>query len=536
MAVFLWSSAIPDPKKGNFTNTAIRNQLEATPAAIVVTTPDEKVIYWNGRGEALFGYSSSEAVGRFLSEMIVPPAGLEEEKEFLQITLETGVGSLECNRQRKNGSQVYVYVSSKVLRNAEGEIEFVLSSIKDMTRVRLLMDLAGGESETGDEIPLPQPETLRESEEQLRLFVESAEGYACCMLSPEGLVVSWNGGAARVLGYHAERIIGRNFSCFYPAELIELGNPEWDLRTAEEQGHSEDEGWRLREDGQRFWASLLITVLFTHDGLLRGFAMVMRDLTQQHLAEAMHYENIDLQNAAEAKNRFLASMSHELRTPLNGIIGFADFLVDGKPGNINAKQKEYLEEISNSGKHLLVLITDILELAKAGAGEMKFDRVKFSLRQAIEEACALARPIALKKSVRIEVNVSAQLDEVTLDPQKFKQVLYSLFSNAIKFNHNGGKVEIRAEPHGPERFRLTVSDNGVGITAEDIGKLFKNFEQVKSGASRPYEGAGLGLALARKIVELQGGTIGVESQIDKGSSFSVVLPLVVDRGAGLLAT
>jgi PAS domain S-box-containing protein len=119
--------------------------LEVTPAAIIVTTPDEKVIYWNGRGEALFGYTSTEAVGRFLSEIIVPPPGLEEDQELLRKTLETGIGSLECSRQRKNGSQVYVYVSNKVLRNAKGEIEFVLSSIKDMTGVRILSDLVEGE-------------------------------------------------------------------------------------------------------------------------------------------------------------------------------------------------------------------------------------------------------------------------------------------------------------------------------------------------------------------------------------------------------
>jgi PAS domain S-box-containing protein len=517
------------PNEGEFTNTVISNRLEATPAAIVVTTPDEKVIYWNGRGEALFGYTSIEAVGRFLNEMIVPLPGLEEEQELLRKTLETGIGSLECNRQRKNGSLVYVYVSSKVLRNAKGEIEFVLSSIKDMTRVRLLSDLAEGESESDNQTPLELSENLGESEVQFRLFVESAEGYASCMLSPEGLIVSWNGGAERVIGYTAGRIIGRHFSCFYPSELIALGNPEWDLRTAKEQGHSEDEGWRLREDGQRFWANLLITVLFNHDGLLRGFAMVMRDLTQQHLAEAMHYKNIDLQNAAEAKDRFLASMSHELRTPLNGMIGFAEFLADGKSGEVSPKQKEYLEDISNSGKHLLVLITDLLDLAQAGAGQMKFDRAKFSLRKAIEEACAVTKPIAQKKSVQIEVKVAAELNEVTLDQQKFKQVLYYLLSNAIKFNHNGGKVEIRAESHDTDNIRLVVSDTGVGIKAEDTGKLFQDFEQVETGASRRYGGAGLGLALARKIVELQGGTIGVESEVGKGSSFTAILPLCSRR-------
>ncbi len=210
--------------------------METTPAAVVVTTSDEKVIYWNGRGEALFGYTTTEAIGCFLSEIIVPPSGLEEEQEHLRKTLETGTGSLECIRQRKNGSLVYVYVSSKVLRNAEGEIEFVLSSIKDLTRIRLLSDLAEGEPEDRDQTSLEgeESEGLRENEEQFRHFIENAEGYASCMLSLEGLIVSWNAGAERVLGYKADRIVGKHFSCLYPSELITLGTPEWDLRTAKE--------------------------------------------------------------------------------------------------------------------------------------------------------------------------------------------------------------------------------------------------------------------------------------------------------------
>ena len=241
--------------------------------------------------------------------------------------------------------------------------------------------------------------------------------------------------------------------------------------------------------------------------------------------------NVELQDAAEAKDRFLANMSHELRTPLNGIIGFAEFLVDGKPGTVNPKQTEYLNDILDSGKHLLQLIGDILDLAKVGAGKMVLNPEKFLLANAIGEVCAVNKLIAQNKSIHIEVNVAPEIGDVTLDQQMFKQVLYNLLSNAVKFSHKGGKIEIRAEPHETDRFKLVVNDAGIGIKAEDIGRLFKEFEQLDSGATRHHEGTGLGLVLTRKIVELQGGTIGVESEIGRGSSFAVSLPLVMPEAS-----
>ncbi len=371
-------------------------------------------------------------------------------------------------------------------------------------------------------------EGLRQSEERFGLLVGSVQDYAILMLSPQGNVVSWNKGAERIKGYRGDEIIGKHFSCFYTPEAIAQGTPERELQTALEQGRFEGEGWRLRKVGQPFWANVVITAVFDKEGCLQGFAKITRDMTDaKRLEQTLHDKNIELKNAAEAKDRFLANMSHELRTPLNGIIGFAELLVDGKPGAVNPKQTEYLNDILDSGKHLLQLISDILDLAKVGAGKMDLNPEKFLLAKAIEEVCAVTKPIAQKKSIHIEVNVAPEIGDVTLDQQKFKQVLYNLLSNAIKFSHDGGKVEIRAQPHGTDRFKLVVNDAGIGIEAEDVGRLFKEFEQLESGASRHHEGTGLGLALARKIVELQGGTIGVESEVSRGSSFTVALPMVM---------
>ena len=253
----------------------------------------------------------------------------------------------------------------------------------------------------------------------------------------------------------------------------------------------------------------------------------IRDITERkRIEQALRDKNLELENAAEAKNRFLANMSHELRTPLNGIIGFAEFLVDGRPGALNPKQKEYLEDILSSGRHLLQLINDVLDLAKVEAGRMELSPERFSPYQAIKEVCSAAMPIAQNKNVRIDIEVAPELSEVTLDQQRFKQVLYNLLSNAIKFTDNGGAVEILAANDGAHRFKLVVKDTGIGIKSEDMPRLFREFEQLESGMSRRFEGTGLGLALTRKLLELQGGTISVESEVGKGSRFTVVLPLV----------
>jgi signal transduction histidine kinase len=248
---------------------------------------------------------------------------------------------------------------------------------------------------------------------------------------------------------------------------------------------------------------------------------------RDRIQQALDGKNIELRNAARAKDRFLANMSHELRTPLNGIIGFSEFLVDGKPGTLNPKQKDYLEDILNSGRHLLQLINDLLDLAKVEAGKMELKVEKFLLRESIEEVCAVTELIAQKKGIRVGVYIAPELGEITLDRKMFKQVLYNLLSNAIKFTDNGGKVELFAESHDPHRFQLVVKDSGIGIKSEDFGRLFKEFEQLESQATRQQEGTGLGLALTRKIVELQGGEITVKSEIGIGSSFTVLLPLVM---------
>jgi len=236
-----------------------------------------------------------------------------------------------------------------------------------------------------------------------------------------------------------------------------------------------------------------------------------------------------IQETSRLKSEFLANMSHELRTPLNGIIGFSEFLVDEKPGKLNPKQKEFLNDILNSGRHLSQLINDVLDLSKVEAGKMELFPETFALSKAVGEVCSVISPMATTKRIAIRREISPALESVTLDQQKFKQVLYNLLSNAVKFTDDGGQVEIVAALHEPGQLRMEVRDTGIGIKPEDFKKLFVEFQQLDSGTARRYEGTGLGLALTKKLVEFQKGSITVASETGKGSAFTVIVPLGVGK-------
>jgi signal transduction histidine kinase len=226
-----------------------------------------------------------------------------------------------------------------------------------------------------------------------------------------------------------------------------------------------------------------------------------------------------------AKSDFLANMSHELRTPLNAIIGFSEMLVDEKAGPLNANQKDFLNDILKSGRHLLTLINDVLDLARVASGKLELRPQSFSLREAIAETCSIVKPMADQRNVTINIDARVDNDIVTLDPLRFKQVLYNLLSNAIKYNYENGHVEVAVSVDKQNQIRLQVKDTGRGIKEEDLPRIFHDFVQLDIGTAKLQPGAGLGLALTKKILEEQKGSITAESEVGQGSTFTVVLPI-----------
>jgi PAS domain S-box-containing protein len=280
----------------------------------------------------------------------------------------------------------------------------------------------------------------------------------------------------------------------------------------------------LARDGRIVWIHGEVKVLYDESGrpFMHGMGYDITEL--KHTEEDLRQSRDKEQRANRAKSEFLSRTSHELRTPLNIIMGFAEFLIEGELNPLDPKHKEYLQDIYSSGKHLLRLIDDVLDLARVEAGKMELRLEKFSARAAIESVSAGVKVVAQKRKIHIDVAISPEIREVTLDQQKFKQILQNLLSNAIKFTESGGVVRIRVQPQDSQHFKLVIKDTGIGIKSEDLPRLFQDFEQLDSGSSRRYEGSGLGLALTKGLVELQGGTITVESQYGVGTSFLVVLP------------
>jgi len=232
----------------------------------------------------------------------------------------------------------------------------------------------------------------------------------------------------------------------------------------------------------------------------------------------------ELEIANRHKSEFLANMSHELRTPLNAVIGFSEVLIERMFGEVNPKQEEYLNDILSSGKHLLSLINDILDLSKIEAGRMELEAQAFDLPSALDNALTLIRERAARHSIGLEVHVDPAIGEVVADERKIKQVLLNLLSNAVKFTPEGGTIAMSAALNG-EAVVVSVADTGIGIAEEDREAVFEEFRQVGDDYARKREGTGLGLALARRLVELHGGTLSLESELGKGSTFTFTIPV-----------
>jgi signal transduction histidine kinase/CheY-like chemotaxis protein len=237
--------------------------------------------------------------------------------------------------------------------------------------------------------------------------------------------------------------------------------------------------------------------------------------------------NREVERATKLKSKFLASMSHELRTPLNAIVGFSDLLAEGTPGQLNDKQKRFVNHIKQGSAHLLQLINDILDLSKIEAGQLEMRAEEFSVKDTLPEVLSTIHPLAMAKNIQVEQTVESQ-SLVKADRVRFKQILYNLLSNAVKFTPNGGRVAIDCIDHW-DFVRVSVTDSGIGIRPEDQKVIFDEFRQVAGSADGAQEGTGLGLAITKRLVEQQGGQISVESELGKGSRFTFSLPAAATK-------
>jgi PAS domain S-box-containing protein len=378
--------------------------------------------------------------------------------------------------------------------------------------------------------------TLAESEQRLRLMLESVVDYAIFMLDRDGRIATWNAGAQRIKGYSAEEIIGEHFSRFYPREDVDAGKPVHALATAVREGRYEEEGWRVRRDGSAFWASVVINAVRDDTGRLLGFAKVTRDLTERKRTEAeLVRAKVEAEKASESKSQFLANMSHELRTPLNSLLILARLLSDNPGKNLNDKQVRFAQTIYASGTDLLALINDLLDLAKIESGAVTALHMGptplTGLRDELERTFG---EVAREKKLDFRIGIAPDLPEtVRTDATRLKQILKNLLANAFKFTRQGS-VELRMEPRGADSVAFSVSDTGIGIPKDKQQIIFEAFQQADGSTSRQYGGTGLGLSISRELARLLGGRLELESEPGRGSTFTLVLQLADERAAAEL--
>lgn len=380
-------------------------------------------------------------------------------------------------------------------------------------------------------------EMLNQSGEIFQLMVESVKDYAIFMLDTDGHIATWNAGAERIKGYKAHEIIGKHFSIFYPEKDKARDKPGHGLKVATAEGRFEDENWRIRKDGTRFWASVIITAIRDHNGELRGFGKVTRDLTERKEAEEHRVELAREQVArteAEAANRtkdeFLATVSHELRTPLNAILGWARILRSGKLDEESLNRA--LETIERNAKVQAKLVDDLLDVSRIITGKLRLTVGPVNLHPVIEAAVDAMRPAADTKGIRIDMVLDSNVGLISGDPDRLQQVFWNLVSNAVKFTSKGGRIQVRLQRIN-SNIEISVSDTGKGISAEFLPHVFDRFRQADSKITRVHGGLGLGLAIVRHIVELHGGQVEARSPGEsQGSTFTVKLPLIIAHDSG----
>jgi PAS domain S-box-containing protein len=366
-----------------------------------------------------------------------------------------------------------------------------------------------------------------ETDELYRLLVASVRDYAIFALDPAGYIVTWNPGAERFKGYRAEEIIGRHFSVFYPAADIAAGKPVDELVVAEREGRFEDEGWRLRKDGSRFWANVVITALYDDQRRLAGFAKITRDLTARREAEQRAIEDAQRVAAAEASSRakstFLAALSHELRTPLNAIGGYLDLIAAGVRGPVTSDQCLDLERMRRSHHYLLSVINDLLDFSRIEAGKLAYDIRHIPVTAIVDSVASMMTPNAASRGLTFRRIPSPANTMVLADQVKAEQVVFNLLANAMKFTPSGGTVVLSCTCLD-QLVSVTVRDTGPGIAAEKLEAIFEPFVQLGRSLTSGSEGIGLGLSISRTLARGMGGDVTVVSALGAGSTFTLSLP------------
>ncbi|HLX79632.1 MAG TPA: PAS domain S-box protein [Burkholderiales bacterium] len=516
-----------------------------------IATDEKGVIQiFNVGAERMLGYAAADVVNKITPADISDPQEVIARAKALSLELGTmitpgfealvfkasrGIEDIyELTYFRKDGSRFPAVVSVTALRDAQENIIGYL--------------LIGTDNTARKEVEAAQAvldQRLRDQQFYTRSLIESNID-ALMTTDPQGIISDVNQQMMSLTGRTRDELIGAPCKNFFTDPVRADAAIK---RVLTENKVSNYELTVRAQNGEETVVSYNAATFHNRDRKLQGVVAAARDVTElKRFERALQEKNVELERASRMKSEFLATMSHELRTPLNAIIGFSEALKDGLVGRMTDTQSEHIGDIFTSGQHLLSLINDILDLSKVEAGMMTLELETVDLNSLLSNSLSIVKEKAAAQGIRLELEIGEELGLLQLDMRKTKQIVYNLLSNAVKFSASGGCVTLTARrvprsavcklsgawpvhsfplaDSGYEEFlEICVSDSGIGISREDMAKLFQAFSQIDSSLARKFEGTGLGLAMVKLLAELHGGTVAVASAEGEGARFAAWLPM-----------
>jgi PAS domain S-box-containing protein len=483
-------------------NEKLQALIQASPLAILTCSSEGEVLSWNAAAERIFGWKETETIGGILP--IVPEDKMHESRALFEIVLQgkmfTGV---ELQRKRKDGALIDISFSSAPIKDANGRIRGIMAVMDDITKrkvaERSLRDNLNFLQRLMDTIPSPIS------------YKDKNGRFEGCNLAFE-----------RLVGVSKGDIIEKTVYDLFPKEQADRCYTS-DAALLRKPGIKIRETTLQLKDGRRVNAISNKATYADGDGNLGGIVDVIIDITERKEAEEeLKKAKETAEAAARVKSEFLANMSHEIRTPLNAVIGMTGILLDAK---LTAEQKDCIETIRSSGDTLLAIINDILDFSKIESGKMELECQPFDLHCCIEESLDLNAARAAEKGLNLAYTINElRPQRIFGDITRLRQILVNLINNAVKFTEVGEVVVKAIASSNADEIHFSVKDSGIGISPNRVDRLFRSFSQVDTSTSRKYGGTGLGLAISKRLVELMGGRIWVDSQFGKGSTFHFTVP------------